>query len=535
MTQNVLLHPKGYMLLATKQVEQLRRFLPSMQVFPKPMPNGDWLCAIPHKVDEFSVLRNLGLQPPSLLTYWKYTGRFTPRSYQTEIAGIIAENKVSYVFSETGLGKTSGAIWAAEYLFQQDKIDAVLVLSTLSSLEPTWANEVWNTAPHRTCVVIHDNSPDMKVKLASQEAHFYVMNHDGFKLDYINDIFMKSKKRWMVIVDEATKFKSRKSDRHKALVKFFRKHDPIRTAMTATPMPNGPDDAYGLASLMYPNGVKMSYMQYKDETQFKVSNFRWVNKKDWEKVAYSLLQPAVLHRKRDYLHELPPITYEDYYVPMSPSIRKAYDAVFDDFVYAEGDEGEARSVTAINAAAKLIKLLQICCGSVIDDDREIMELDASKKNAVLDDVLEKAPGKLIVYVPFTAALERVAEYVRSKGKTAEIVCGAVSKNERDRIFKDMQRGELQVIVGQPASMAHSITLTEASDVVWYGPVTDAEIFIQATARVERLGQRNPMTVHCLYSSNAERKVYDLLKNKESNQTKLLDLYLEEGRSRGAKT
>jgi SNF2 family DNA or RNA helicase len=531
MNQNVILHPKGHMLLATKQVETLKTFLPTMNIFPTPMPNGDWLCAIPHRWDEFQVLKNLGIEGPSLLTNWKYTGRFTPRSYQEETTALMVHNKVGYVFDETGMGKTSASIWAAEYLFQQDKIDAVLVLSTLSSLEPTWANEIWNTAPHRTSVVIHDNNPDMKVKLAQQDVHFYIMNHDGFKLDYINDIFMKSKKRWMVIVDEATKFKSRKSDRHKALARFFRKHDPIRVAMTATPMPNGPDDAYGLAMLMYPTGAKMSYMQFKDATQFKISNFKWVNKKGWEQIAHSLLQPAVLHRKRDYLHELPPITYEDYYVPMSPSIRKAYDAVFSDFVYAEGDEDGSRSVTAINAAAKLVKLLQICCGSVIDDEREIMELDASKKNAVLDDVLEKAPGKLIVYVPFKAALSRVAAYIESKGKSVAVVCGDVAKGERDRIFKEMQRGELQVIVGQPESMAHSITLTEASDIVWYGPITNAETYLQANGRIERLGQQNPMTVHHLYSSNAERKIYDLLKNKEMDQTSLLNLYLEEAKER----
>lgn len=531
MNQNVILHPKGHMLLATKQVETLKTFLPTMNIFPTPMPNGDWLCAIPHKIDEWTVLKNLGIEGPSLLTNWKYTGRFTPRSYQEETTALMVHNKVGYVFDETGMGKTSASIWAAEYLFQQDKIDAVLVLSTLSSLEPTWANEIWNTAPHRSSVVIHDNNPDMKVKLAQQDVHFYIMNHDGFKLDYINDIFMKSKKRWMVIVDEATKFKSRKSDRHKALARFFRKHDPIRVAMTATPMPNGPDDAYGLAMLMYPNGAKMSYMQFKDATQFKISNFKWVNKKGWEQVAHSLLQPAVLHRKRDYLHELPPITYEDYYVPMSPSIRKAYDAVFSDFVYAEGDADGSRSVTAINAAAKLVKLLQICCGSVIDDEREIMELDASKKNAVLDDVLEKAPGKLIVYVPFKAALSRVAAYVESKGKKVGIIHGGISKGERDRIFKEMQRGDLEVIVGQPHSMAHSITLTEASDVVWFGPITDCEVFLQANGRIERLGQSNPMTVHCLYSSNAERKVYDMLKNKEMDQTSLLNLYLEEAKER----
>ena len=42
-----------------------------------------------------------------------------------------------------------------------------------------------------------------------------------------------------------------------------------------------------------------------------------------------------------------------------------------------------------------------------------------------------------------------------------------------------------VLIAHPATMAHGLTLTAASTVVWYGPVTSNEQYIQANGRIER--------------------------------------------------
>ena len=60
--------------------------------------------------------------------------------------------------------------------------------------------------------------------------------------------------------------------------------------------------------------------------------------------------------------------------------------------------------------------------------------------------------------------------------------------------------------------------------LWFGPVTSAEIWLQANARVHRAGQRNPCLVVKLVSSDVERKLYKALETRTLAQETLLDMY-----------
>ena len=54
-----------------------------------------------------------------------------------------------------------------------------------------------------------------------------------------------------------------------------------------------------------------------------------------------------------------------------------------------------------------------------------------------------------------------------------------------------------------------------------------ETYIQCCARIDRAGQKNPMTVVHLLGSPVEHRVYKMLQGKINNHTKLVDLYREE--------
>ena len=54
-----------------------------------------------------------------------------------------------------------------------------------------------------------------------------------------------------------------------------------------------------------------------------------------------------------------------------------------------------------------------------------------------------------------------------------------------------------------------------------------ETYIQCCARVDRAGQRNPMTVVHLQGSAVEERMYKMLQSKIDLHTELVDLYKEE--------
>jgi hypothetical protein len=77
---------------------------------------------------------------------------------------------------------------------------------------------------------------------------------------------------------------------------------------------------------------------------------------------------------------------------------------------------------------------------------------------------------------------------------------------------------------QPKAAAHGVTLTAANTVVWWGPPTALETYLQANARVHRSGQDHKCTVVHLQSSAVEQHVYAMLANRVDAHTKILDLY-----------
>jgi SNF2 family DNA or RNA helicase len=130
-----------------------------------------------------------------------------------------------------------------------------------------------------------------------------------------------------------------------------------------------------------------------------------------------------------------------------------------------------------------------------------------------------------VFVPYRHAIEIVTEELKASGITAEIINGAVSAQNRTDIFKRFQEDtNPQVLVIQPQSAAHGVTLTAANVVVWFSPITSVETYLQANARVHRAGQHNPCTVVHLQGSPVEKRMYKMLESKVDIHTKVIDLY-----------
>tara|TARA_R110002167_G_scaffold37937_2_gene118581 strand:- start:664 stop:1041 length:378 start_codon:yes stop_codon:yes gene_type:complete len=111
--------------------------------------------------------------------------------------------------------------------------------------------------------------------------------------------------------------------------------------------------------------------------------------------------------------------------------------------------------------------------------------------------------------------------------TTAVIRGDVPAGKRTEIFKKFQTSDdPQVLVIQPQSAAHGVTLTAANTVVWWGPTSSLETYAQANARVHRSGQDQKCTIVQLVGSHAEKRVYALLDNRIDVHTKMIDLYKE---------
>ena len=133
----------------------------------------------------------------------------------------------------------------------------------------------------------------------------------------------------------------------------------------------------------------------------------------------------------------------------------------------------------------------------------------------------------MVFVPFKHVIDILTDKLRADGIPTNIIRGDVSAPQRTAIFKQFQEtSNPRVLVIQPQSAAHGVTLTAANTVVWWSPTSSLETYSQANARVHRSGQTHKCTVVQLQGSTAEKHVYRLLDNKIDVHTKIIELYKE---------
>jgi SNF2 family DNA or RNA helicase len=256
---------------------------------------------------------------------------------------------------------------------------------------------------------------------------------------------------------------------------------------------------------------------------YPVTQYRWVPKPKSDEIVHNVLQPAIRFEKAQCL-DLPEVTYIDREAPMTVQQLKFYKELKNEMlVEAAGEE-----ISAVNAAVKINKLLQIACGSVYTDTREVVDFDARNRLNAVKEVIEEASHKVLIFVPFTHTILKVKEYLTKAHIVSEVIDGSVPVVKRSQIVTDFQTKENpRVLIIQPQAASHGLTLTAADTIVWYAPVTSVETYLQANARINRPGQRNAMTVVHIQGSPVESGLYAMLRGNIANHDKIVELYRQE--------
>lgn len=474
-----------------------------------------WVCK--HSRKNVTALRALGLKVPSppMDAGWHFTGRYKPFIHQDKTARFLVENDKCCVLSGMGTGKTASAIWAAEYLLQVGEIRRVLIVCPLSVLH-VWVGELFNCAPHRTNVVLYGDRAK-RLQLLAQNTEFVIINHDG--LTTIHEE-LEAGGFDVIIADEASAYRNAGTKRYKIFKKFCDQTARL-WLMTGTPASKAPTDAWALIKLMLGKKFEISQTAFKELVMRKIRQFIWIPRNDAKDTIYALMQPGIRYRLEDCI-DMPPLTYTNRECVMSADQKKAFEQMRKGFVMEKAQGGE---ITAANAAVKLIKLMQICCGVVKDgDESEPAYLDDSARLTLLEEVIREADNKAIVFIPFVAVMERVKAFLTAQGIACEIVNGSVSQTRREAIFNEFQNGTLPVLLAHPRTAAHGLTLTASSTIIWYAPIFSAELYEQGNARIHRPGQRNPCTIVHIGSAQIEWQLYKALEEKLRLQDVLLREY-----------
>ena len=113
------------------------------------------------------------------------------------------------------------------------------------------------------------------------------------------------------------------------------------------------------------------------------------------------------------------------------------------------------------------------------------------------DVLDEIEGKVIIWANYIHDIEHITKAIKKKYGDDSIVqyYGAITAEQRQKNIKTFQdpTSKVKYFIGNPQTGGYGITLTAASNVIYYSNGYDLEKRLQSEDRAHRIGQKKSVT------------------------------------------
>jgi SNF2 family DNA or RNA helicase len=450
--------------------------------------------------------------------------------HQTKIFEEAKDRKFFGLLWEQGCGKTRTAIHLAENHYMAGRISAVMVITT-KGLVRNWSDI--ELPMHAGVDHFYDVWPNRAVKQSPTGMYYWFVNVDALRTDpFVTrfKVFMKLYPNFMAIIDESTIIKSPSAKRTKRAWRIGQLAR-VRLIMTGLPTPRSPLDLYAQCRfLLSPNPTlgTPDALGFKDFYEFKLHHANIVMEmlgpgrtfpridsyKNLGELKEKLSKFSSIVRKDECL-DLPPIRQRIFPVPLTNEQQGYYDELQEELLtYIEGEEIEAKNILAM-----INKSLQICSGQIKLPDGRYVEVPTDRLEA-LEELVEECQSQTIVW---TAFVHNATAIGRHFGKDALLLPSGLTLDQRQVILGRFKAGEGKLLVANPASAGHGITLTNSSNIIHFSRLFNYEHRAQADARIHRIGQTEPCLITDLLDPDTlEMKVVRVLIAREQMSDFMLD-------------
>jgi SNF2 family DNA or RNA helicase len=437
--------------------------------------------------------------------------KFHPHNYQEYTIQKIIDDPIAGIFQEMGLGKTVSTLTAISKL--KNYHGKILVIAPLFIAGNVWNAEInkWDHLQHLTISKILGTAKKRMTALETK-ADIYIINRENTV--WLVDQYLG--KRWpftMLVIDELSSFKNPKAKRFLALKKIRPKVERM-VGLTGTPSPRGLMDLFAQIYLL-DNGLRLGkYITHYRNRYFYPGKsngrivYEWIPKPEADMAIHNKISDICVSMKvKDYL-ELPPVIYNNVAINLPDKVKKQYKDFKKEYLLPlRGEE----VITAGSAGVLVNKLLQFSNGAIYKEDGSYVEIHDAKL-AALKDIVDTATGNILLFYNFRHDLERIQKTIKGI---------KLLKTSND--IKSWNAGNIPVLLAHPKSCGHGLNLQSGGNIViWFGPIFDLEIYLQANARLYRQGQsKNVIIHHLICNGTIDERAMNILQNKEVGQNALM--------------
>lgn len=434
-------------------------------------------------------------------------------------------------FSDPGTGKTRAHLDA---LAERGTRKRCLIVAPLSILEAAWANDIDEFQPGLTYSIADARH---RMQAFEVDTDIVLTNHDGIKA--LHTAHFKTHKGLLnefdtLIIDEATAFKNlagrgcASRTRAMADLRHLFEH---RQLLTGTPATNSVLDVWAIAFLC-DDGARLgeSFYAFRNQVTTPVQvgpssqMIQWQEKPGaLDNVTDRLSDITIRFKKSDCI-DIPPNHVYTVHTTLPPAVMRQYNELAR-ASRLELDNGAI--INAVHAGARAQKLLQLCTGATYDEHGNAAVVHTERYKMIIDLVLER-PWPCVVVFNWRHEREQLVELAKHYHLPFEILDGETPVNTRRAIVRDFQNEHYRALFIHPKAAAHGLTLTAGRSTIWSSPTSNAEHFIQASARIDRSGQQHTTETILVTARNTrETRVYDMLQGNMERVNTLLELLIQQ--------
>jgi len=457
--------------------------------------------------------------------------KFKTKPYAHQLTALEKSwNKETYAyFMEMGTGKTKVLIDNLAMLYDKGKVDGALIIAPKGVIGTWYNQEIPTHLPDHIesvsvlwqALITKKQKESLDCLFETEEKlHILIMNVEALSTPKGTQFASKflSCHRAMVAIDESTTIKNSSAKRTKNILSLA-KSAKYRRIMTGSPVTKNPLDLYSQCEFLDPWLLNFqSFYAFRNRyAEMKTINARGrsiqvVNYfKNIGELSDKLKGFSYRVLKEDCL-DLPDKIYVKRNISLTAEQLKLYKQMKSTALAMLN----GKVTSTVTVLTQLMRLHQITCGHFTADDGSTQLINNNRVNELMN-VLEEIEGKAIIWANYQKDITNIIESIVKEYGPGSVVdyYGLTPQDERQGNIKKFQDDpECRFLIGTPQTGGYGITLTAASNVIYYSNGYDLEKRLQSEDRAHRIGQKKAVTyVDLITEDTVDEKIVKALRKK----------------------
>ncbi len=467
--------------------------------------------------------------------------KFKTKPYAHQLTALEKSwDKTEYgYFMEMGTGKSKVLVDNMAMLYDKGKINGAVIVAPKGVYRNWYSQEIPNHLSshiHPKMVLwtaLTSKKKDKEYQTlfeTGHDLHILIINVEALStkkgLDFAAK-FMRCHKT-MLAIDESTTIKNPSAKRTKSILALG-KEATYRRILTGSPVTKSPLDLYTQCGFLnsYLLGYDSFYAFRNRYANMVDRNFggRRVqligSYKRLDELADKLKAFSYRVLKDDCL-DLPDKVYIRREVDLTDEQSKAY-ATMKSAALASL---KGKMATAPHVLTQMMRLHQITCGHLRNDDGTITEIKNNRLKELIN-LLDEVEGKVIIWANYVYDIENLVKVISDEFGADSIVqyYGAIPAEQRQQNIEKFQdpNSKARFFIGNPQTGGYGITLTCANTVVYYSNGYDLEKRLQSEDRAHRIGQNKSVTyIDFIAPKTVDEKIVKALRSKMNIANTIMD-------------